>query len=59
MTNVPDEPRHLIDPVEIGRKGGLSRAKRLSPKQRSDSAKKAAAARWGKKKAKSKKGTVA
>ena len=59
MTKVPDEPRHLIDPVEIGRKGGLSRAKRLSPKQRSDSAKKAAAARWGKEKAKSKKGTVA
>jgi len=55
MTKVPDEPRRLIDPAEIGRKGGLSRAKRLSPKQRSDSAKKAAAARWGKKKGKSSK----
>jgi len=59
MTKMADEPRHLIDPAEIGRKGGLSRAKRLSPKQRSDSAKKAAAARWGPKKRKSKKGKIA
>jgi hypothetical protein len=59
MTKMLDEPRRLIDPAEIGRKGGLSRAKRLSPKQRSDSAKKAAAARWGKKKRKSTKGRIA
>ena len=32
-----------------GLKGGPARAKKLSPKKRSDIAKKAAAARWGKK----------
>jgi hypothetical protein len=34
--------------VALGRKGGAARAKSLSKKQRSASAKKAAAARWGK-----------
>ena len=32
--------------VELGRKGGQARAKKLSKKKRSDIAKKAAAARW-------------
>jgi hypothetical protein len=31
-----------------GKKGGLARANNLSPRQRSEIAKKAAAARWGK-----------
>ena len=31
-----------------GLKGGIARAKKLSPKKRSEIAKKAAAARWGK-----------
>ncbi|MFO0865697.1 MAG: hypothetical protein U0744_13770 [Gemmataceae bacterium] len=43
--------------VELGRKGGLkggkARATRLSPKQRSDAAKKAAEARWAKAKTES------
>ena len=38
--------------VELGRRGGLkggkARAKKLSPERRSEIAKKAAAARWGK-----------
>lgn len=32
---------------ELGRKGGKARAEKLSPEQRSDIAKKAAAKRWG------------
>lgn len=54
-----DEPRHkpeerVKDPaaVALGRKGGLkggrARAESLSPQDRSEIAKKAAAARWGK-----------
>jgi hypothetical protein len=35
--------------VSLGRKGGKSRAKNLSPEQRKESAKKAAQARWAKK----------
>jgi hypothetical protein len=35
-------------PAELGHKGGQSRASRLSPEQRSESARKAAKARWGK-----------
>ena len=35
----------------LGRKGGQARAASLSPKQRSASARKAARARWGSKKA--------
>ena len=34
--------------VELGRKGGQARAKKLTTKQRSDIAKKAAKVRWGK-----------
>lgn len=34
--------------VELGRKGGLARAKGLSTKKRRDIAKRAARARWGK-----------
>ncbi len=34
--------------VELGRKGGRARAKKLTTKQRSEIAKKAAKARWGK-----------
>ncbi len=33
--------------VELGRKGGAARAKKLSKKRRSEIAKKAAAKRWG------------
>jgi hypothetical protein len=40
----------LVDTAEIGRKGGKARAKNLTPEQRSDSASKAAKARWGKRK---------
>ena len=38
--------------VELGHKGGLARAKRLSARKRREIAKKAAATRWKKKKAK-------
>lgn len=47
------EPQRVKDPaaVELGRRGGLvggkARAAKLSPEQRSEIAKKAAAARWG------------
>jgi hypothetical protein len=47
------EPEQVKDPaaVELGRKGGLiggkKRAANLSPKRRSEIARKAAAARWG------------
>ncbi len=34
--------------VELGRKGGTARAKKLTDKQRSEIARKAAKARWGK-----------
>ena len=34
--------------VELGRKGGAARAQKLTKKQRSEIAKKAAAARWSK-----------
>jgi hypothetical protein len=37
-----------LDAVSLGRKGGQSRASHLSPEQRSESARKAAKARWGK-----------
>jgi hypothetical protein len=40
----------LVDVVESGRKGGEARAANMSPKQRSESARKAAAARWSKNK---------
>lgn len=52
-----DQPAQEIDPIKaaaaaLGRKGGLkggkARAKALSQKQRSEIAKKAAAARWKK-----------
>jgi hypothetical protein len=49
----PDPPARPKDAaaVELGRKGGLkggkARAAMLTPKQRSDSARKAALARWG------------
>ncbi len=33
--------------VELGRKGGQARAKKLSKKRRAEIAKKAAATRWG------------
>ena len=34
--------------VELGRKGGRARAKKLTPEQRSEIARKAAAKRWAK-----------
>ncbi len=49
----PKAEERVKDPaaVALGRKGGLkggkARAAKLSPKERSDIAKKAAAARWG------------
>jgi hypothetical protein len=49
----PDPEPPAKDPaaVELGRRGGLiggkARAAKLSPEQRSEIAKKAAAARWG------------
>jgi len=49
----PPEPESAKDPaaVELGRRGGLkggpARAAKLSAKQRSEIAKKAARARWG------------
>lgn len=51
----PPEPESNKDPaaVSLGRRGGLkggpARAKKLSAKKRSEIAKKAAAARWGRK----------
>ena len=46
-----DEPRHA-KAVETGRAGGTgggkSRARKLTPEQRSEIARKAASARWGK-----------
>jgi len=48
----PDPPVRPKDPaaVELGRKGGLiggkARAANMSPKERADSARKAALARW-------------
>jgi hypothetical protein len=42
----------MVDLVDVGRKGGQARAKKLSPKERSESARKAAKARWEKKKSK-------
>jgi hypothetical protein len=51
-THTPDEPADGKDPaaVTLGRKGGLkggkARAAKLTPEQRSEIAKKAAAARW-------------
>ena len=36
--------------VQLGRKGGKARASRLTPKERSESARKAVLARWAKQK---------
>ncbi|HEV8251743.1 MAG TPA: histone H1 [Candidatus Limnocylindria bacterium] len=50
----PESPERVKDPasVELGRQGGLiggpRRAAKLSPERRSEIARKAAAARWGK-----------
>ncbi len=44
-----EEERHDAA-VTLGRKGGQSRAKNLSPEKRSEIAKKAAQTRWAKKK---------
>jgi hypothetical protein len=38
--------------VELGRRGGLARKRKLTPEQLSAIGKRAAAARWGKKKGK-------
>lgn len=40
--------RKLIDPVEIGAKGGAARAANLTEQQREDSARSAVEARWAK-----------
>jgi hypothetical protein len=42
--------RLLIDPAEIGSKGGTNRAKNMSKKERSEAARLAARARWDKEK---------
>jgi hypothetical protein len=48
----PKKPRKNAAAVALGRRGGLkggkARAKSLTPQQRAEIAKKAAAARWGK-----------
>jgi len=44
-----DMPRKNPAAVALGRKGGKKRAAVMTKAQRSESAKKAAAARWGKK----------
>lgn len=48
----PEDDGKLLAAVELGRlggrKGGKARAKKLSAKRRSEIAKKAAEARWGK-----------
>jgi hypothetical protein len=41
-------PKKEMTASEMGRKGGLARAKRLTKEQRTASAKKAIAARWAK-----------
>lgn len=46
-----DKKRVLVDVVAIGKKGGEARAKKMNAKARSESAKKAALARWAKKEA--------
>ncbi len=43
--NVDDDGKNKAA-VELGRKGGMARAKKLSKKRRSDIAKNAAAKRW-------------
>ncbi len=47
----PQEPRKDPAAVELGRRGGLkggkARAAKLTPEQRSEIARRAAAARWG------------
>jgi hypothetical protein len=43
-----------MDTKDAGRKGGQARAKKLTPEQRSKSAKKAAKARWAEKRKKNK-----
>jgi len=54
VEQVTKEPEKNPAAVELGRlgglKGGKARAKKLSKKRRSEIAKKAAKARWGKKK---------
>jgi hypothetical protein len=47
ITGQDEEERHNAA-VMLGRKGGQSRANKLTPEQRSEIAKKAARARWGK-----------
>jgi len=46
----PEQPEKNAAAVELGRKGGIkggkARAEKLTPEQRSEIAKKAAAARW-------------
>lgn len=53
-STVPDDPNKNPAAVQLGRlgglKGGKARAKKLSAKRRSDIARKAAQARYGKKK---------
>jgi hypothetical protein len=45
-SNTPDG--RSVAAVELGRKGGIARAKKLGPKRLRDIAKTAAAARWNK-----------
>ena len=51
-SDIPEDSKKNPAAVELGRKGGLkggrARAERLTSKQRSEIAKKAAAARWKK-----------
>jgi hypothetical protein len=45
------EPK-FVDVRKIGRKGGKARAKKMSPEDRSEAARKAATERWTREKAK-------
>jgi hypothetical protein len=53
-TDEPDEPNNNKNPHAValgqlgGRKGGVARAEKLTPEQRSEIAQKAALARWSK-----------
>jgi hypothetical protein len=42
------KPKKVMDASEMGKKGGVARAKSLTAKKRSEIAKKAAAKRWAK-----------
>jgi len=46
------KPPKLVDVRKIGKKGGQARASKMTKEERSESARKASEARWGKRKKK-------